>query len=114
MSLARKGIVLALVIAMVPSDKGAQQKLYLQAVDTFNQAATYCDRHPDVCAKAAKHWASFRDKAEFVGQLAVDAILAYAREQLDGTGTAAAPGPGTLTRDDLKPAWRLSARRDGT
>lgn len=113
MSLIRTGVVLAVVIAAMPSDKGEQQRLYLKAVSTLDWLGTYCDRNPGQCTKAAEYWVVFKDKAQFAGELALDAtkryVFADAEPQRRAQKTSFQARRSTLTPDDLEPAWRASS-----
>ena len=120
MSIFKTAIVLSLAVALMPSDKGQQQRLYLQAATAAQWASTYCDRNPDDCVKAAGYWETFKGKAQFAGQLAFDAAQRYVLEAnqrdnaADEQPAAFVPAAqGTLTPHDLKPAWRGSNRRQG-
>lgn len=115
MSLIRTGIVLSLAIAALPSDKGQQQRLYMQAAGAVDWAATYCDRNPQTCVKAGEYWDVFKAKAEFAGELALEAVKNYAAGGAQSLEPAAAKASfvqkrGTLTQDDLRPSWRGTSR----
>jgi hypothetical protein len=121
MSLFRTAIILSLGIAVLPSDKAQQERLYQQAAGAAHWTVTFCDRNGQTCDNATALWAVFVRKAEFAGKLAYDMAQRYAA----GETTAAAPASferdaatvqpmrGTLTPDDLRPAWRGSATRQG-
>lgn len=125
MSLFRTAIVLSVAIALLPSDKGKQQQLYQQAVTFANDAATYCERNAETCAKAADYWEQFKVKAVFAASLAKDALQRYSVDRTGQTDTAdaeeepyaaepaVATARGTLTPDDLEPGWRGAKARKG-
>lgn len=107
---------LSLVVLVLPTDAQQQAKLYQSVSAAAHQAATFCDRNREICAKGAEHWATFRSKLEFGARMAMD----IASERLQGDG-AARPGgapvkpvSGTLTPHDLGPAWRGVTTRTGT
>lgn len=125
MSLFRTAVVLSVAIALLPSDKGKQQQLYQQAVTMANDAATYCERNAETCAKAAEYWEQFKVKAVFAAGMARDALQRYSgdttgeSDAADATAGLASPesavvtARGTLTAEDLEPAWRVSKPRKG-
>lgn len=112
MSLVRTGIVLAAVVALLPSDKERQDELYAMVTALAGDALTYCDRNAETCAKAAAAWDEVKVKAKFAGALALDILERHG--QLSGhdavAGAARSPQTaekrGTLTAADLAPAWR--------
>ncbi|MGQ0671403.1 MAG: DUF5330 domain-containing protein [Hyphomicrobium sp.] len=121
MSIIKTAAVLAVIVALLPSDKGRQQQLYQQAVAAANSAATYCDRNAETCARAADVWAQFKVKAEFAAGLAKDAIMRYAAGGNEPIEAAEADRPdtggkihrGTLSSRDMEPGWRGTSKRQG-
>lgn len=136
MSLLRTGIVVACGVALLPADKDQQQQVFTQASQAAGWLATYCSREPEKCEQAAVLWDGFKEKAMFAGQLALEASQTYAA----GPALEAKPGlvPGThtdaamrvaradiepaaamraavtrdtLTREDVRTAWRGSKAR---
>jgi Family of unknown function (DUF5330) len=119
MGLLRTATVAAIVIALLPSDKDQQQRLYERAGATAKWVVTFCDRNATVCAKSADLWSQFVAKAQFGAQLAYDMAkehyasggMSTASLKLDdGTG-GIAPAilerrSGTLTPLDKAPDWR--------
>jgi hypothetical protein len=114
MSLIRTGVLIAVAIAAMPSDKGEQQRLYLKAVSAIDWAVTYCDRNPVHCANAGEYWVVFKDKAQFAGELALNAAKRYmtaeGAAERSPVKTSLSARRGTLTPDDMKPEWRGSTR----
>lgn len=122
MGLLRIATVSAIVIALLPSDKEQQQRLYQRAGDTAEWVVTFCDRNATVCAKGAEFWTQFVAKAQFGAQLAYDMArehyahssgsMSNASLRLDDTNaTNVAPAvlerdSGTLTPFDKAPDWR--------
>jgi len=106
---------LSLVVLVLPTDSQQQAKLYATVSTAAHQAATFCDRNQDMCAKGAAHWATFRSKLEFGARMAMDIaterMQGEARERPSG---AVKPVSGTLTPHDLGPAWRGPTTRTGT
>lgn len=121
MSLIRTGIVLSLVVAVLPSDLESQRKLYDRTAAAVHWTATFCDRNGTTCEQASELWASFLRKAQFGATLAYDAIQHYYESGTAGQDPLSltsgplerAPGSGTLTREDLSPAWRGAPKRQG-
>ncbi|RUO99194.1 DUF5330 domain-containing protein [Hyphomicrobium sp.] len=121
MGLLRLATVAAIAIALLPSDKEQQQRLYQRAGDTAEWVVTFCDRNATVCAKSAELWTQFVAKAQFGAQLAYDMAreryansgsMSNASLRLDDTnGTTVAPAvlerdSGTLTPFDKAADWR--------
>jgi hypothetical protein len=119
MGLLRIATVVAVGVALLPSDHDQQQRLYERASATAEWVVTFCDRNPDTCAKGSELWSQFVAKAQFGAKLAYDMM---SERQGVGNQTAAAAdhddrpykpavlereiGPGTLTPLDKEPAWR--------
>lgn len=121
MSLVKSALILSVAIAVLPSDRGQQERVYQNVAMAANWTATYCDRNPATCDNARAMWGQFLTKAEFAGHVAYTLALQYA------TGTDHAAGQsqpvrldypkdtprGTLTSRDLEPAWRAATSRKG-
>jgi hypothetical protein len=128
MFLIRVTFWLALIVLLLPTDKGTQQRLYTAASETAHRVATFCDRNAQACARGSEYWAVFKQKLDFGAKLAYE----IASERLMGKSTpAAAPvttspaadpvstsamppakverAKGTLSPADLKPEWRGKA-----
>ena len=122
MSLFRTAIVLTGAILLLPSDKAKQQEFYTRASAAAQDAATYCDRNAETCAKAAEYWEGFKTKAAFAGELALEAWQRYqvesetqsaAREDGASVKPAKAAKQGTLSARDMESQWRGTIRRQG-
>jgi hypothetical protein len=133
MGLLRIATVAAIGIALLPSDKEQQQRLYERASASAEWAITFCDRNATVCAKSAELWAQFVAKAQFGAQLAYDMAkehyanggMSTASLRLDDSkaddksDSRMAPASlerdsGTLTPLDKSPDWRgKQANRNG-
>jgi hypothetical protein len=119
MSLIRTALVLSIGIAVLPSDKESQARMYEQASAAANWTRTYCDRNPAHCDSAAVVWSAFVEKAKFAGQLAYDLALRSMAQEHGLTSPAsfapnqptAVPPQGTLTPADLAPSWRGTPAR---
>lgn len=121
MGLLRIGLVAAIGIALLPSDKEQQQHLYDRAGATAEWVITFCDRNATVCTKSSELWTQFVAKAQFGAQLAFQmAKEHYANSEgmnaaslkLDDSKTDGRVAPvalersGTLTPLDRSPDWR--------
>ncbi len=96
----RSATDVATVIALLPSDKEQQQRLYDRASASAEWAITFCDRNATVCAKSAELWTQFVAKAQFGAQLAYD----MAKEHYAGSGMSTA----SLKLDDSKTGDRVA------
>ena len=118
MFLIRVTFWLALIVLLLPTDKGTQERLYTAASETAHRVATFCDRNAQACARGSEYWAVFKQKLDFGAKLAYE----IASERLMGKSTpAAAPvttsstpakverAKGTLSPADLQPEWRGKA-----
>jgi hypothetical protein len=129
MGLLRIATVTAVVIALLPSDKEQQQRLYERAGAAAEWTITFCDRNATVCAKSAELWTQFVAKAQFGAQLAYEMAKEHyasggmntASLKLDDSKTGGHVAPavlerdsGTLTPFDKAPDWRgKQANRGG-
>lgn len=106
MGLLRIATVAAIGIALLPSDKEQQQRLYDRAGATAEWVVTFCDRNTTVCTKSAEVWTQFVAKAQFGAQLAYE----MAREHYSGGVSTA-----SLKLDDSKSGGVAPAvlERDG-
>lgn len=114
MHLLRTAFCLSVIVLLLPADAKQQARLYEATSNYARQAATFCERNADTCAKGAEYWAQFRAKMEFGVRLAVDVVSEHMAGASAATpaappaaaSPARAPARGTLTQDDLAPAWR--------
>ncbi len=122
MGLLRIATVVAIGVALLPSDKEQQQRLYERAGASAEWVITFCDRNTTVCAKSAELWTQFVAKAQFGAQLAYDmareryansGAMSNASLRLDDTKGSGGVAPamlerdsGTLTPFDKAPDWR--------
>lgn len=127
MGLIRTAAVLAVGVALMPSDKAQQERLYDNAATAVHWTVTFCDRNERTCENAGTAWDVFVAKAQFAGQLAYDLAQRYAASGSEQTPAAVyAPAAlkteqgvadprrrGTLTQSDLEPDWRGAPRRQG-
>jgi hypothetical protein len=117
MFLLRAGFWLSIVILMIPADpktgSEAPRVTAIQALmaarATIADLSAFCDRNPDVCVTGTAAIDLFSDKAEN----GVRMLYRYFDENGEDA-TAVEPGKSTLRRDDLLPAWRGPANKDGS
>ncbi len=114
MSIVRVGIIVAVVVAVLPADKQQQARLYDRAASAVHWTATFCDRNGPTCSQAGELWSAFVQKAQFGAQMAYELAQKYSSSQ-SGSVTPASTGSvhGTLTPQDLQPAWRGGANGHG-
>lgn len=114
MSIVRIGILVAVVIAVLPADKQQQARLYDHAAEAVHWTATFCDRNGPTCVKAGDFWSAFVKKAQFGAQMAYELALKYSKGERDYFSPASVGASrGTLTPEDLQPAWRGSPSATG-
>ena len=118
MGLLRIATFAAVAVALLPSDREQQQRLYERAGSTAEWVVTFCDRNAATCAKGSELWSQFVAKAEFGAKLAYDMIrereassVASTHLNLDESKGRVAPAvlereSGTLTPVDKMPDWR--------
>ncbi|MGL4397670.1 MAG: DUF5330 domain-containing protein [Hyphomicrobium sp.] len=133
MGLFRLGALVAVGIAVMPSDSEQQEMLYNRAASATAWAVTFCDRNAATCAQAAAGWQVFVAKAEFTARVAYDLITdnqaATVRTAADDGAPERRPPDGgavarsalaptrldfqtdTLTTRDREPAWRAKTDR---
>jgi hypothetical protein len=113
MGLLRIATIVAVGVALLPSDRDQQQHLYERAGATAQWVVTFCDRNAETCTKGSELWSQFVAKAQFGAKLAYDMM----REHESASADAAADRPykpasleresgSTLTPLDKEPAWR--------
>ncbi|MBA2124693.1 hypothetical protein DLM45_00415 [Hyphomicrobium methylovorum] len=112
MGLLRIATIAAVAIALLPSDREQQQRLYERAGDSANWVLTFCDRNGPTCEKGAELWAGFLAKAEFGVKLAYDMARERGTEAIAAADSPYKPAVleresgSTLTPVDKEPAWR--------
>lgn len=125
MGLLRLGIIVAVGVALLPSDSEQQEMLYNRAALAAHWTVTFCDRNAETCEQAGTLWGSFKKKAQFAAELAYDTIseqIAAAASAGDDASRKNASGSyasqfqgsgietGTLKPGDLEPNWRGGAQ----
>lgn len=114
MGLFKLAAVVAVGVSLLPAEREKQEQLYLRAASAATWTMTFCDRNVETCTKASQFWGEFSKKAEFGAKLAYDVLReksggADAAQTLSAPAhfeTAPAETKGTLTQNDLRPAWR--------
>jgi hypothetical protein len=119
MFLIRTAFWLMIIILLLPTDEGQQNKVYGTAEAAVKDVATFCDRNPDTCTTGRDAFQVLVDKAEFGARL----LMGFIKEQTGGNETASsnasdAPLSGmspaswdnstsqdTLTPEDREAAW---------
>lgn len=105
--LLKVGIVAALIIAVLPANRQQQEELYERTANAVHWTTTFCDRNGSTCTQAGGLWNTFMSKAKFGARIAYDMARKYSGDA-SGYLYPATLGEeqGTLTPDDLEPAWR--------
>lgn len=135
MFLLRAAFGLAVIVMLLPTDEAQQAKIVGSAGIAAERAATFCERNAATCAAGAELWATFLKKAEFGAKLAGNLVQDYMRGSVRSAGgdpdrrqpldpshlprpapasSVIDPSRGTLSTDDLAPAWRGGVTRTGT
>ena len=114
MSILRTGIIVAVVVAVLPADKEQQARLYDRAATALHWTATFCDRNGPTCTQAGVMWSGFVQKAQFGAAMAYELATKYSAKDRSLLAPVADASPqGTLTPEDLQPAWRGAPSRTG-
>jgi len=111
MSILKIGILVAVVVAILPTDREQQAALYDRTATAVHWTATFCDRNGPTCDQAGVIWNGFVEKAKFGAAMAYElAMKSAGKEQSGGLSliepTVDMTPRGTLRPDDLEPAWR--------
>ncbi len=107
MSILRTGFIVAVVVAVLPADKDQQARLFDRAATAVHWTATFCDRNGPTCAQAGDIWSGFVQKAQFGAAMAYELATKSSSKDRSLLAPAADTSPlGTLTPEDLEPAWR--------
>jgi len=123
MFLIRLAFWLGLVVLLLPADERQQARVYGAATATVERISTFCERNARLCAGGAEVWATFLKKAEFGARMVAGLVNGpepgiHEPVQPVPQPTRVRPEPrlapaarGTLTPDDLAPAWRGQPNR---
>lgn len=118
MSILKIGILVAVVVAVLPTDREQQAALYDRAASAVHWTATFCDRNGATCEQAGVLWDGFVQKAKFGAAMAYELAMKSAGKESDNARSYSLIEPtldltprGTLRPDDLEPAWRGGTRR---
>jgi hypothetical protein len=114
MSILKIGILVAVVVAVLPTDREQQAALYDRAASAAHWTATFCDRNGPTCEQAAIVWGGFVEKAKFGAAMAYDLAMKSAGKEQQSVSliepTVDMTPRGTLRPDDLEPTWRGRSR----
>lgn len=108
MGILRLTAIVAVGVALLPSDRERQSELYARAASAAEWAVSFCDRNPAACTQANSAWQTFVAKAEFGARLAYDLARDHETPLKDGQSkisTSSISKSGTLTGSDFDPAW---------
>ncbi len=133
MGILRLGMIVAVGVALLPSDREQQEILYNRAALAAKWTVTFCDRNAQTCATASSLWDQFAKKAQFGAKLAYDTLAEHlgggersfdaqpsatlfggdGRPRVLETGAlkSARASSGTLQPGDLEHGWRGEARK---
>ncbi len=115
MSILKIGILVAVVVAVLPTDREQQAALYDRTASAVHWTATFCDRNGPTCEQAGVLWEGFVQKAKFGAAMAYELAMKSAGKEQSLSliePTVDLTPRGTLRQDDLEPAWRGQPRRD--
>jgi len=117
MSILKAGLLVAVVVAILPTDREQQAALYDRAASAVHWTATFCDRNAVTCEQAGVVWGGFVQKAKFGAAMAYELATKGAGKSAGNEKGYSLIEPtvdltprGTLRPDDLEPAWRGSSR----
>lgn len=120
MGIIRLAAIVAVGVALLPTDREKQAELYDRAASTAKWTVTFCERNGETCAQASSVWDQFLKKAEFGAKLAYDVLSENKGAATDTAANTSLPADdaasampalvssrtGTLTSRDLSPKWR--------
>lgn len=81
MGLLRVAFGVGLVVLLLPSDEGQQQRLYQNAAYAVERTTTFCERNARTCDSASSAWGVFVRKLEFGAKLVYDMATSTSREE---------------------------------
>lgn len=114
MSIVKVGILVAIVVAVLPTDREQQAALYDRTASAVHWTATFCDRNGATCEQAGVLWEGFVQKAKFGAAMAYELAMKSAGKDASSVRliepTVDFTPQGTLRPEDLQPAWRGSSR----
>lgn len=113
----RTAFWIVLIILLLPSNETQQQRIYGTAEAAVHDIKTFCVRNPGVCETGRLAFDSFSEKAQFGAKMLINVVRdlgedTAATATIDAMprgestiATVRADAHGTLTEEDLKPAW---------
>jgi hypothetical protein len=113
--LLRVAFWLSIVILLLPGDPSTGDKApRVTAFEALSAAETtvsdfsrFCDRNPDVCVTGGNALEVFGEKVRYGAKM----LYGYFGDRAGEND--AVPAKGTLTPDDVQPAWHAPAKGDG-
>lgn len=115
---------LSLVVLVLPTDAGQQERFGKNLNAARQYAFSFCDRNAATCETGARYWQLFKKKADYGLQLAIGLIIGAPESSEEPAEMAAArnarpsrhldypqrrslmPSRDTLRRDDRAAPWR--------
>lgn len=91
MGLLRVAFGVGLVVLLLPSDEGQQQRLYQNTAYAVERATTFCERNARTCESASSAWGVFVRKVEFGAKLVYDMATSTSRDDTQPARYDAAP-----------------------
>lgn len=91
MGMIRVALGVGLVVLLLPSEEGQQQRLYQNAAYAVERATTFCERNARTCESAGSAWGVFVRKLEFGAKLVYDMATSASREDGQPARSDAAP-----------------------
>lgn len=123
MFLIRTAFWLTLLVLILPANEEDQKRLLGAAEATVKDLGSFCERNPGACDRAKLAFSNLGQKAEFGAKMVMDFINdgqgGGPVTEISGDPATAQPSvfqrraQGTLTEDDLAPAWSAPKRDAG-
>lgn len=104
MSILKIGILVAVVVAVLPTDREQQAALYDRTASAVHWTATFCDRNGPTCEQAGVLWEGFVQKAKFGAAMAYELAMKSAGKEQSLSliePTVDLTPRGTLRQEDL-------------
>jgi hypothetical protein len=108
MFLIRTAFWLMIIILLLPTDEGQQNKVYGTAEAAVKDVATFCDRNPDTCTTGRDAFQVLVDKAEFGARL----LMGFIKEQTGGNETASSNASDASLSGMSPASWDNSTSQD--
>jgi hypothetical protein len=109
MFLIRTAFWLIIIILLLPTDEGQQNKVYGTAEAAVKDVATFCDRNPDTCTTGRDAFEVLVHKAEFGARM----LMGFIKEQTGGNETASSSDASIAPASGVAPAsWKNGTSQD--